>query len=381
MKTKNILTSLVSIPSVFPNEEKMGIFLEGILQKEGFKTKRHYLSKKRFNLFAEKGSGVSAVLFYGHMDTVPVYGKWKTDPFSLVQRGDSLYGLGACDMKGGIAAIISAIRINKKNRKIKIFFGVDEENISEGAWSAIKEYKKWFSDVSLIVVGEPGASPVQTGGASVITLGRRGRAVFSVEVFGKSAHGAQPKKGVNAISEAATIILALDRLKLPKHSLLGGGTLFVRKIEASSTSLSLPDVARFEIDRHLVIPETIASARNQIEKFINNLYVKGRLSKTTDKKAVVSIKKRKTPYLEPYVTSIKDAGVIKILNYTKDIYKNSIINYGSSVADENAFAKSLSIPIVTIGPQGGNLHSANEWVSVRSLEEVVALYSFILENC
>lgn len=381
MNSKQLLQSLVSIRSVFPDEGKIGIFLEKILKEQGFKTKRQYLSPKRFNLFGERGRGRSARLFYGHIDTVPIQGDWKTDPFKLTQAGDSLYGLGVCDMKGGIAAMINAFNNTKTTRKIKVLFGVDEENISEGAWKAVEENKPFFSDVSLVVIGESGSSSRQTGGVNVITLGRRGRSVFSIEIFGKSSHGAQPHRGVNAISEVAIAVYFLNKMKLPKHRLLGNSTLFVRKIEGSSKSLSIPDRAYLEIDRHLVIPETVESVKKELQEYIDGLYKKGKLSRNADRRAIVTVLQRKTPYLNPYVTSQRDRHVKKIIGYIKTTYGKPIINYASSVADENVFAKVLHVPILTIGPRGGNIHGADEWVLGKSLKEVSELYSFILKNC
>src|SRR3989344_828008 len=182
MKIIKILESLVEIPSVFPNEEKIALLIEKFLKSCGFKTERQMINKTRWNLLAERGIGKKSILIYGHMDTVPSYGKWETNPYKLTAKNNKLYGLGACDMKGGLASILNTVQIMDENRKIKVFFGVDEENISEGVWSAIENKREWFNDVELVVVAEPGASLIQTGGANVITLGRRGRVVLSIEI-------------------------------------------------------------------------------------------------------------------------------------------------------------------------------------------------------
>jgi len=379
--TEIILKKLISIPSVFPEEKNLALWLEEFLKTNGFKVERHKLTNNRWNILAEKGKGKSSLLFYGHMDTVPKYGNWNTSPFKLIADGDKLFGVGACDMKGGIAAFLNAIITVKTDKKIKVLFGVDEENISEGAWRVVKEKKTWFKDVEAILVGEPGASAVQTGGVNVVTLGRRGRVVFSVDVYGKSAHGAHPEKGINAINEAAKLTLALEELRLQKNSLLGEGTLFIRKFEAQSTSLSIPDRAYIEIDRHLVLPETIESAKLQLEKLINNLYKTDRLSQNADSKIKISVKQRETFYIEPYVTSISIPFVKNILKLIKNNFTEElVINYGKSVADDNIFATELKVPVVTIGPRGGGIHGANEWVSRESINEVSKLYKLIIES-
>ncbi len=378
---ESILKSLVAIRSVFPDEKNVALWIEDFLKKNGFEIQRHKITDGRWNILAERGKEKSSLLFYGHMDTVPVYGNWDTNALELVAKGDKLYGVGACDMKGGLAAILNAVASVKTDKKIKILLGVDEENISEGAWKTVLEKKVWFKDVTAILVAEPGASATQTGGINVVTLGRRGRVVFSVEVFGKSAHGAHPEKGINAINEAARLTLALEKIKLQKNSLLGEGTLFVRKFDSQSTSLSIPDYAYLEIDRHIVLPETINSAKSQLEKLIQELYKTNKLSKNADGKIKISVKERKTPYIEPYITKNDNPFVKNILgliknNFTRDL----VINYGKSVADDNIFATQLNVPVVTIGPMGGNIHGANEWVSKESLNDVSKLYKLIIES-
>ena len=379
--TESILKSLVAIRSVFPDEKNVALWIEDFLKKNGFEIQRHKITDGRWNILAERGKEKSSLLFYGHMDTVPVYGNWDTNALELVAKGDKLYGVGACDMKGGLAAILNAVASVKTDKKIKILLGVDEENISEGAWKTVLEKKVWFKDVAAILVAEPGASATQTGGINVVTLGRRGRVVFSVEVFGKSAHGAHPEKGINAINEAARLTLALEKIKLQKNSLLGEGTLFVRKFDSQSTSLSIPDYAYLEIDRHIVLPETINSAKSQLEKLIQELYKTNKLSKNADGKIKISVKERKTPYIEPYITKNDNPFVKNILgliknNFTRDL----VINYGKSVADDNIFATQLNVPVVTIGPMGGNIHGANEWVSKESLNDVSKFYKLIIES-
>ncbi len=379
--TKELLKKLVSISSIFPNEQEIALWIEEFLKIQGFKIQRQKVENNRWNLLAEKGKGKSSLLFYGHMDTVPRYGNWETNPFNLTKKDDKLFGVGACDMKGGIAAMLSAVSQIKTDKKIKLFFGVDEENISEGVWKAVQEKRAWFSDVGAILVGEPGASATQTGGENVVTLGRRGRVVFAVEVFGKASHGAHSEKGINAINEAAKIVLALEKIKLQKNPLLGEGTLFVRKFEAASTSLSIPDKAYIEIDRHLVMPETVETAKKQIEDLIQSLYKQKILSKDSDSKIKVCLKQRQTPYIEPYITDKNNIFVKNILSLIKENFnKEVVLNYGKSVADDNIFATKLNIPVVTIGPRGANIHSANEWVSEQSLENVTFLYKMIIEN-
>ncbi|MDE1851572.1 MAG: M20/M25/M40 family metallo-hydrolase [Candidatus Micrarchaeota archaeon] len=378
MGAERLLSEIVGINSIFPNESRLAAFVERRLKRMGFRVRRDYLTRSRYNLLAERGKGKGSILFYCHLDTVPDYGDWHTNPFRLTAKGDQLYGLGTCDMKGGTAAALCAID-EARGKRIKMLFCVDEENISEGAWHAVTHNKEWFKDVKFAVSCEPGDSRRHTGGSNVITIGRRGRVVISIDIEGLASHGAQPQRGVNAINEASTIVKHLGMFRLLKHGRLGPETIFVRKLESSSTSLSVPDKAHLELDMHLVPPSTRKDAESRAKEFIEMLFRNKHLDSRT--KIKVGIKERKTPYIEPYVNHRNNGHIKRIFGIVADDYGKAIPNYGSSVADDNILSTELHVPIVTIGPTGGNEHSENEWVSRKSLKQLVGTYSRIIEEC
>ncbi len=377
MSEMDILRDLVAIKSVFPEEKNIGVFLEKFLQKHGFTTSRGYIGKDRFNVFAERGRGGKTVLFYGHMDTVPLYGSWKSDPLRLTEKGDRLYGLGTHDMKGGIAAALESACSCTKH--VKMLFCVDEENISQGAWAAVRNNREWFRDVKVILTGEAGVTDENEGGIGIATLGRRGRCVITVEVEGLSSHGAEPNRGLSALEQAAKIALGIRKIKTRSHGKLGKESIFVREINSSSTSLAVPDKALLDLDMHLVPPSTINDAKKRVESYVKSLSSSGVLDGRT--KVTVSVKKRPTQYLEPYITDSRNAYVRKVLELQKGIAGRGIeLSYGRSVADENVFFNALGIPNMTIGPRGGNEHTANEWVSKHSLRQVTELFSKVVET-
>lgn len=377
MPAQETLKKLMAINSVFPNEGKLASFIERELARIGFKTQRHYVSNGRFNLLAQRGSVGKSILFYGHIDTVPVYGSWKSDPFVLTRKGDRLFGIGSSDMKGGIASLMTALE-SAGERKIKLLFCVDEENISLGAWKVFEEKQKWFKDVEFAVSVEPGSSELHVGGINVVTLGRRGRVVIDIDVVGLSAHGAVKERGISAIDEAIKIIRNLESLKLEKHRQLGKESMFVRRIESASTSLSVPDKLHMELDIHLVPPNNAKKIRQRLYDAIKRMQQAGLLNKKT--RFAVNIKQRQTPYIEPYVTRADNRIVKQVLAIVRANFADPIINYSSSVADDNIIANSLNIPVLTIGPSGGNEHAANEWVSARSLDDLTRLYSMIIKE-
>ncbi len=375
MEVEEILKKLVGIDSVFGNERRIGEYLESKLRSLGFSTMRRYFAAGRFNILAERGSGTRSVLFYGHMDTVAVHGDWKGSPFGLLREGDRLYGLGACDMKGGVAALLKSLEV-KSDRKVKVLFCGDEENISAGAWNAVGKDRSWLKDADIMVSCEPGDSRHQTGGANVIAVGRRGRVVIEADVIGRSAHGANPQRGINAIDEAAKIATAVKSFRLRNHRNFGRENIFVRHLSGKSESaLDLPDAAHIEFDIQLVPPSTTEDARRRVEEMVSRLHKKGRLNPAT--RVSVRVKSRITPYIEPYMDDLNNTKIKGVLNIIRDNIKEPVLNYGSSVADDNILANSLKKPIVTIGPTGGNEHAQNEWVSLKSLKELVKVYALL----
>lgn len=369
-----LLRELVSINSIFPDEGKIGRYCEAILRDLGFVVQRQELSKGRFNVIAERGSEGRPLLFYAHLDSVPVYGKWDSDPFTLQEKGDKLYGLGSYDIKSGIAAILKACE-TKSDRRIKVAFGVDEENDSAGANILCRS--DFMKNVQGIVAAEvldvPGAS------SDCVMLGRRGRCVLRIEVPGRSAHGGHAGQGINAIDEAARLVLRLSNMELPDHPLLPGPNQFVRRIAAENTSLSLPDNAIIELDRHLVTPENPQTACAHVQEFIDSLYAKGEFREIDGRRIKVSLKPREVPYMLPYVTSSDEPVAKEAMNAVTLAHGKPSIVYGATVADENMFAMN-GFPVVTVGPVGGNQHSANEWVSKKSYLELIGIYKKMIKE-
>lgn len=358
MENNNIdlLRDLVNISSVTTNENKIASWIESFLLKNNFKVQRQLVSSSRWNLFAQRGNGKSSILFLGHMDTVPAGNGWKTNPYVLVKKNDKLYGLGASDMKGGIAVFLSAAA--KTNAYVKILLTVDEENISEGAWKAVK-IKSFFKDVKLIISAEPNFNLKEND----ITVGRTGRCVYEVLFKGKEDHITRYKKGRDAIELLGKFIAQLYErrstlFKSPKS------IVQVRKIEGESVGMSVCGLAKLEAEVLLGPEDSIGGVGRILKKL------------GTSK---VNIKKRKTPYLESYYLDSfpYDDLIGKIV---KKYTGNSIrLTTRSSVADDNVLA-TLGIPVITWGAIGGNEHTANEFVREDSLLKLHTAYSEFLNS-
>jgi succinyl-diaminopimelate desuccinylase len=314
------------------------------------------------------------------MDTVPPYGYDESgrDPLCLEERDGRLCGLGAYDMKAGLAAIVQAVSEARNERPLKVMFVSDEEADSRGCFEATRSgfvrgagfaLSTEISDVSDI------AQRTRT-----ITLGRRGRAQYELTVPGRSMHAARPQEGVSAVTEAAKLSVEIERMNssLPRHPELSQGHMFVRSFHSESVSLSLPDSAKLLVDRHLVPPESAESARDDIENRIRSLYEAGTLNAADGRITTVRMMPREVPYLMPYATPRENPEVHRLSGTIEKVLgAKAAYNYGMSVADENLIAMQ-GVPVASFGPVGGGEHSSDEWVSKQSyLELIEVLKAFI----
>ena len=150
MDAKNILKDLVRFNTIKDKENVQIInYIEDLLKKKGFKTE--YKSKCLVMSIKEKYN----LGFIGHTDTVEYNKDWKTNPFEMQEKEGKLYGLGTCDMKGGIAAILAAVletEWEKLNYGIKLYFTYDEEIYFSGVKELVEKQEKFPDN---LIIGEP----------------------------------------------------------------------------------------------------------------------------------------------------------------------------------------------------------------------------------
>jgi putative selenium metabolism hydrolase len=218
------------------------------------------------NVLARLGNRGPVIAFDAHMDTVEVGQKsaWTTDPFSGETKKARIYGRGAADQKGGLAALVTALRILKElsdDFPFTLFFvaSVQEEDCEGISWQYIINEDVIRPDI--VILTEP------TDGR--INRGQRGRMEMEITVEGVSCHGSTPELGENAVYKIMPIISALQALAddLPTDPFLGKGSLAVTRIRSGAPSLNaLPDMAAAFIDRRLTGGETPEAARSEIER-------------------------------------------------------------------------------------------------------------------
>lgn len=369
-KLTNLLTQLVGINSVYPKEHSLAKWLCNFFARRGYEVVRQKVLLNRENLLIEKGRGQKSILLYAHMDTVGVTNGWKTDPFKLSIKGDSLYGLGAWDMKGGLAVNISTfLSYQPKNFKLKLALCVDEENISHGGYALSKS--DFVNDVCCVIVTEPSFKYGNKG----IVIGRIGRAVYRVHVKSNPTHVAFYKQQVDTNLAVGEILVSLRKLykeagKEKKQF------LFARKISSQAIGMSTPQETTMEIEASVIPPYNNKQILGKLRKMIRQI-----VKKYQKIKCDVQFINRDTPFLNSYEIGSRNL----FLQSLKQAVKTATIKAGrqyfrSSAADENIFA-SRGLTVLGIGPEGGNAHAPNEWVSLSSLEKLYNILNNFLAKC
>jgi acetylornithine deacetylase/succinyl-diaminopimelate desuccinylase-like protein len=351
-----LLGKLVKINSVFPGESGIVNFVFEFLKAKGYKPKKVKVEKNRYNITVEKGIGEKSILLYSHLDTVGVTEGWKTDPFKLTIKGNRAFGLGAWDMKAGMATNMQAFfDYSPQSYKLKMVFCIDEENISKGGHLLAKS--EFMRDVACIISCEPSFYHGNNG----IVTGRPGRAVFTLNISAVPRHYALYEKKYDMNFFISDFIAELGNLYLKRAD--RKQFVFARTIQSKSLGISTPMTTQIELDSSVIPP-------NSNETILNKIIMSARkINSKYDNYFSVDIrfKERETPFLESYEID-KNNPYLKVLSEAvRNVTDNPSIPYfRTSVADENIFG-SMGKSVFSIGPTGGNAHSPNEWVSLHSV--------------
>lgn len=229
--------TLVDIESITENEECLGnaLFshLSTLADEHHGRVERMPVAPKRFNVLATFGEPV--VTLSTHMDTVP--------PFYASREDDEfIWGRGACDTKGIIAAMIFAARalLEEGQRNIALLFVVGEERNSAGAYAAANNPR----GSKFLINGEPTENK--------LAIGSKGALRYELIASGRMAHSAYPKLGESAIEKLLDALENVRRIPLPVDPVLGTSTLNIGTISGGRAPNVIADQARAEIFIRLV---------------------------------------------------------------------------------------------------------------------------------
>jgi len=270
-----LLRDLVAIdsvnPSLVPGAAGEGAIAQAIaaeLRRLGLDVELHDAAPGRPNVVGvlEGRARGRSMMFCGHVDTVGVEGM--NAPFDPVERNGRIYGRGAQDMKGGIAAMIDAARMvaeaGLRAGRLVVAAVVDEEYASVGADALVARVR-----ADAAVVTEP--TDLQ------IAIGHKGFAWTEIRTRGRAAHGSRPRDGRDAIVRMGRVLTSLEALDRAlqaarPHPLLGTASLHASVIAGGRELSSYPDVCTLKFERRTLPGETDTMLTREIDSLLASLH-------------------------------------------------------------------------------------------------------------
>lgn len=376
------LRELIAIPSVNPMrpcpgaavEREVADYIEGTLRRAGIDCERQAVSEGRENVIGVVHAGGpgngprrDGLMFNSHMDTVPV-ANMAIDPFDPAVRDGRVYGRGACDAKGPIAAMLAAVTAyaERRGRRATVVFATtaDEEFSFSGSWKLIE--RDW--PVAACVVGEPTRLS--------LVVAHKGVARWRVRVRGVSAHGATPHLGRSAIYDGARVALALEayaaRLAArAPHPLLGRPTINVGRVRGGQSVNVVPDACEFELERRLLPGEDGRAAVRACEAWVRAEAGEG-----------VGLEFEEPYLVDPALDTPPEAPVARaVIDAHAAEFGAGCEAAGAHYGTDGSKLARAGIEAVVCGPGDvAQAHTADEYVEVEQLEQAVRLYTRILTN-
>ena len=368
---RQLLIDLVAIPSYGANEGPVLGYLVQRFQRQNIPWRITEVDGKPLNLVAEIGQGARAIILNSHVDTVPPGDPalWQTDPLVPTEKEGLIYGRGAEDAKGCLAAMIVAFenlaarREQLPVRVVLMAVGGEERG---GLGTKLEVANGFRADAA--IVGESTLLEPKLAHKGVLRL--------EVEVKGKAAHASDPEAGVNAVVAMAPVISALDRLaaevraRRERHT--GQASLVISTIAGGVALNVIPASCVISIDRRVLPTETEDEAREEIVRTVNDALPKG-LGAEAEVRRVRFVAPSATPEGTPIVRAAERAASellgkpVRASGFTATCDMTYLVNEGG-------------IPSIILGPDSiGLAHQVDECISIDEMTRAVLLYLRTIE--
>jgi acetylornithine deacetylase len=326
VNTFELTKHLMSIPSVSGTEGKVGEFLDSHLRSLGYRVERQNVTHDRFNVIAFAGD--PHVMMCTHIDTVP-------PTLPIREDDDYLYGRGACDTKGIIAAMLEAGERLRRDGTTNFgyLFVVAEETDSSGAKAA--NTLKW--NTKYTIVGEPTENQ--------LARAQKGSMMATLTVKGRAAHSGYPEQGISAIDNLLEVLADVQKEDWGNDPVLGKGTVNIGFLQGGERANIVAAHATASIMIRIVIP--------QVE-------VQEKMRKIAANRATMD------------VLSVSDPQILHVV----DGFPTTVVSFGSDVPHLENLGKRL-----LVGP-GSILdaHSADEKISKQNLLEGIDVYERLVRK-
>ncbi len=369
--TIDLCSELISRPSVSPEDQGCQEILAARLEKLGFEIEHLPFSDVK-NLWARRGSSGPLFCFAGHTDVVPAgnIADWDSDPYKPEIRDGFLYGRGSADMKGSLAAMITASeRFLKKqpdfNGSIAFLITSDEESVAtHGTVKVIEVLQNRNEQIDYCLIGEPSSSKKL---GDVARNGRRGSLNGRLSVKGKEGHVAYPELAINPIHVFLPALSELSQIEWDQGNEYFPATSFqISNIAAGQgTNNVIPGEMSLLFNFRFSTEVTAEGLKAQVHSIFDHHYqdydLEWQLSGN------------------PFITElgIMTDAVTKSVKAVTGTDCN--LSTGGGTSDGRFIAPS-GVQVVELGPVNASIHKNNEHVSVSDLDQLALIYEEILKN-
>ena len=369
--TLNFARNLIRQPSLTPDDAGCQDLIAEALQPAGFKAEFLTYGEVR-NVWLRRGQVDPLLVFAGHTDVVPTgpIEQWHYPPFSATVQDGILHGRGAADMKGSLAAMVTACQqfvVNHPNHQgsIALLITSDEEGpANNGTVKVVEMLCDREEIIDWCVVGEP-TSREQTG--DVIKNGRRGSLGGKLTIQGVQGHVAYPHLADNPIHRAAEIVTRLTAQTWDEGNEFFPPTTFQVSNLNSGTGASNVIPAQAELDFNLrYSPESsIESIKERVNALCQQV--------CTDYE--IDWSRPNLPFqTQPgELVDAASAAIYAVTGLTTDLSTEGGTSDGRFIAPTGA-------QVIELGPVNRTIHQINEQVAVADLETLAIIYQRILEN-
>ena len=369
--TLHLTQQLISRPSLTPQDEGCLQIIGQRLETMGFKLEM-IRSGEVDNLWARRGNTGKLICFAGHTDVVPTgpVDKWHSDPFTPTIRNGMLYGRGAADMKGSLAAFVTAIEKfvaahPKHAGSIALLLTSDEEGVAvDGTVRVVEALQARGEKMDYCIVGEPTAVS-QTG--DTIKNGRRGSLSGDLTVKGVQGHIAYPHLVKNPIHLASPAIAELAATEWDKGNEYFPATSWqVSNIHGGTGATNVvPGTVEITFNFRFSTASTVDSLKKKVHDILDKHGLEYDLNWALSGK----------PYLTPRGNLVEavSAAIKSVTGIETDLSTTGGTSDGRFIAD-------ICPQVIELGPVNATIHKLNECVAVADLDILSDIYYLTLEN-
>ncbi len=345
--TASFLKKIIQIPSPSGREEKVEEAVKDEMKKLGYDR----IVSSGGNVCGVKGKGSLKILYDAHMDVVEAGRGWNSRPFEAVEKKGFLYGRGACDDKGTLAAMIYGGAAADMDDGISLYVlaSVKEET---GEGNGLKDFfEKENFKPDFVVIGEPSGL--------MVAKSNRGRIGLKIEVKGVSSHASRPEEGENAVYRAMEIVEKIKKFNLNCKK----DTVSVTKISTSNENINIiPQLCSIYVDYRSSYGRKEKDVMRDIRK----------LTGTRDR--IIKLGR----HYKPWQISEKHLLLQAALECRKDILGPAPPGEWAFCTNGSFTAGELGIPTVGFGPGSeSECHRANEKIKLKEVEKAAQFFSLL----